>query len=360
MNLIFVTDGLFRRAGTERVICQLSQQLAINYPITIVVPGTTDAAFPASDMRHSLGIAEFPSKGLLRKIGHRLSMGRRLYCYVKRRKDFVLLSFTFDISLIAIVVGWLLKRRVIVSEHIYFGYHQRGPRALLRRLLYSMKHVQLIVLTDSDKKEFSKIGINATVIPNFVSQPSASRNTLSKNKKSSRTLLMIGRHSDQKDFEFALRAFHLSRLYERGWRMVIIGNGELFDHNVLVCNTLGLHAYVEFAGEVADVESYYRSADLFCLTSKFEAFPMVLLEAISFGLPVLSVDCPTGPREILANEEQIVPRNITIFSEALVRKGDDNDWRQIASSYNRTRAVEFSPSAAVEKMVSVISTQHRS
>ena len=76
-------------------------------------------------------------------------------------------------------------------------------------------------------------------------------------------------------------------------------DGNLYEqlNNKIVSH--GLQDYVKILPPVRNVERYYKSASLFMLTSHSEGFGMVLLEAISFGLPCISYDCPSGPRDIV-------------------------------------------------------------
>ncbi|MFP3339434.1 glycosyltransferase, partial [Micrococcus sp. SIMBA_131] len=85
------------------------------------------------------------------------------------------------------------------------------------------------------------------------------------------------------------------------WKLKIVGDGEnkaelstfILDNN--------LASSVELVGKTNNIEEYYNNAAIYCLSSRFEGFPMVLLETLSFGLPVVSFDCDTGPEEVLEN-----------------------------------------------------------
>jgi glycosyltransferase involved in cell wall biosynthesis len=111
-------------------------------------------------------------------------------------------------------------------------------------------------------------------------------------------IITVGRLKAQKNHSLLLRAF--SRVRQRvDARLMILGVGELESRIRQEIDVAGLADEVLMPGHVADPMPYYRSADLFVLSSNYEGFGMVLIEALASGLPVVSTDCPGGPAEIL-------------------------------------------------------------
>ena len=113
-------------------------------------------------------------------------------------------------------------------------------------------------------------------------------------------LLIIGRLDFNKDQATAIQAF--SVLKKRGYediRLVIAGDGPTRDELERLTQNLGVSDYVDFLGYVSDVDSLYLSAHAVLLTSHYEGFPNVLVEAIGFGVPILSFDILSGPSEII-------------------------------------------------------------
>ncbi|WP_407206408.1 glycosyltransferase [Citrobacter portucalensis] len=85
------------------------------------------------------------------------------------------------------------------------------------------------------------------------------------------------------------------------WKLVIVGDGELLERNIELSKILGIEKKTEFIRPQSDIYNYYKRASIFLLTSDYEALPMVLLEASAFGLPCISFDCDTGPRDIITH-----------------------------------------------------------
>lgn len=113
-------------------------------------------------------------------------------------------------------------------------------------------------------------------------------------------LLAIGRLTAQKDFPTLLRAFAEVRRAQP-CRLIILGEGP--DRVLLetLVRDLHLEAHVSLPGFVENPYAYLSRASLFVLSSRYEGLPTVLIEALACGAPVISTDCPSGPREILAD-----------------------------------------------------------
>ena len=111
-------------------------------------------------------------------------------------------------------------------------------------------------------------------------------------------LIAIGRLHPQKDYPTLLRAVSIVRR-TRPARLLILGEGPLQGELLAMRAALGLDDAVLMPGFVSDPRAYLEHADLFLLSSGYEALPTVVIEALACGTPVVSTDCQSGPREIL-------------------------------------------------------------
>ena len=113
-----------------------------------------------------------------------------------------------------------------------------------------------------------------------------------------RRVIAVGSFKAEKDFPTLLRAF--ARLREQvKARLLILGEGDERHGLEALVKELGLEHAVELPGFVLDPAPYYARADLYAMSSALEGLPTVLIEALDHGVPVVSTDCPSGPREIL-------------------------------------------------------------
>ena len=129
-----------------------------------------------------------------------------------------------------------------------------------------------------------------------------------------------------KDFKTLIEAFARFRELTRGQakesRLVIFGEGLLRDELEAQIRRLGLDGKVVLAGYTKYLMDNFRSADAFAFSSRYETFGNVLIEALAAGLPVVSTDCPVGPREVLQDGRfgQLVPvGDIQAMAEAMAR-----------------------------------------
>jgi glycosyltransferase involved in cell wall biosynthesis len=113
-------------------------------------------------------------------------------------------------------------------------------------------------------------------------------------------ILGAGRLEKQKDFETLLRAFRCVREVREA-RLVILGKGSRKEKLKVLAQSLGVEEHVLLPGFVDNPFKYMARADVFVLSSRFEGLPGVLIQAMAAGCPVVSTDCPSGPREILAD-----------------------------------------------------------
>ncbi len=130
--------------------------------------------------------------------------------------------------------------------------------------------------------------------------------------------------------------------------LVIIGQGDLRAELQERIEKLGLENRIRMPGYILDPSPYFRSADLFVLSSDYEGFGNVIVEAMSVGLPVVSTDCPDGPAEILNRGEfgTLVPiRDPMALARAIeLALSSKNDAER-----QRRRAAEFGEDGAVSR-----------
>ncbi|HHS83978.1 MAG TPA: glycosyltransferase [Gammaproteobacteria bacterium] len=111
-------------------------------------------------------------------------------------------------------------------------------------------------------------------------------------------ILSVGRLRPQKDFTTLIKAFHIVR-QQRDCRLLILGEGRERPTLETLVNDLGLQLEIQLPGFIANPLPCMKQAALFVLSSAWEGFGNVLVEALSTGVAVVSTDCPSGPREIL-------------------------------------------------------------
>lgn len=124
-------------------------------------------------------------------------------------------------------------------------------------------------------------------------------------------LLAVGSLTPQKGFDRLINAFHAAQGARLGWKLIILGEGGLRGPLTKQIEHLGLIGSVSLPGHAGNVGEWYECAHAFALSSLYEGFPNVLVEAMAYGCPPVSVDCDDGPRGIISHDENglIVPQN---------------------------------------------------
>lgn len=159
-------------------------------------------------------------------------------------------------------------------------------------------------------------------------------------------IVAAGRLEPQKDFATLIAAFASLRK-SRDARLMILGTGWMKESLAEQAKSLGIEADLAFIGWVADPASYIARADLFVLSSRFEGLPGVLIEALACGCPIVSTDCPSGPREILEDGRygSLVPVGDV---EALAVAIDETLSADIDRAVQKQRSRFFSVGTAVD------------
>jgi glycosyltransferase involved in cell wall biosynthesis len=117
-----------------------------------------------------------------------------------------------------------------------------------------------------------------------------------------RFILAVGRLEKQKRFDLLLEAFAQSQA-RQDCKLVIVGRGSQQEALEQAIKTLGLVERVILVGFDPNPYKYMAKADFQVMSSDYEGYPLVLIEALSLGCPIVSTDCPTGPREIIRHGE---------------------------------------------------------
>lgn len=303
-----------RIGGGQRVMIGLSRQFvsaghAVEL-ITLAGDGALSAEIPAGVSCHSL----IHGRGS----GLRLAMAALPLLAMRLRSghyDVVLSSMT-GTNLLS-VLAWVLAGkpgRLILREAV--SLHNTRSAALRRavRACYDLAD-RVICVSAGIAEGLAQHGIHPgrlTVITNPVDaerlRALSAQSVWMPDTGGMPYLVSIGRLTEQKDQATLLRAYASSGAVKTH-HLVLVGDGETRGALHVLARELGISARVHFAGAMANPYPVLAGAALLVLSSRWEGCPNVILEALSLGVPVVATDCPTGPRELLADGRygRIVP-----------------------------------------------------
>jgi GalNAc-alpha-(1->4)-GalNAc-alpha-(1->3)-diNAcBac-PP-undecaprenol alpha-1,4-N-acetyl-D-galactosaminyltransferase len=279
------------------LICLAESTRPISYPID-----------PSVDLRQIGVIGDSPSAlDLLFTGSQRIWSVRR--AILDSQPD-VVIAFMNTVNVITLCACLGTKIPVIVSDHIYPGFEDANQLwQLLMKISYKWAD-RVTVLTQSALSFYpATSGYRAVVMPNPILTPVVTADAppfLPAN-----SLVAVGRLHPQKGFDLLIQAFAQVHQLHPAWQLTILGEGEERAALEAMRDRLGLQDCVHLPGRVTNVNDYLAQADLYVMSSRFEGFPMALCEAMAVGTPVLSVDCLSGPREIITDgiDGMLVPAN---------------------------------------------------
>jgi glycosyltransferase involved in cell wall biosynthesis len=278
-----------------------------------------------------------PSPHLLAGV---LNNMRRLWVLRQAIRDVepdVLISFMAETNVLVLLASRGLEPSVIVSERVDPSRHSIGTVwSWLRRWLYHRAD-RVVVQSEQVRDWFSaSVGRDQlTIIPNPVNvthefDVGRALVDVTGHQPNQPTVIGMGRLTNQKGFDLLLQAFAAAVRELPEWQLILLGDGEERAALEGLAERLGLKGKVFLPGCVQNPQALLRQADLFVLSSRYEGFPNVLLEAMACALPAISFDCRSGPGEIIRDgvDGLLVPaEDVAALASTMTRLMGDPEQR---------------------------------
>lgn len=338
--ICFLTGTLNAFAGAERVTATIASELAARgYRVHILSLWDRGSCFALhSAITHDALFDQRPSfkRAYLQTV-------RGIRQYIVRHQVDVLIDVDTMLTLFTLPATFGLPTRRVSWEHCNFDQDLGKPARRLARRLAARFNARVVVLTERDKARWQSAlshPHNIVAIPNPLpfDLPESPASRLHP------TVLAVGRLSQAKGFDILLRAWSEVRHVRPEWKLQIVGEGEERGALEKLRSELGLELSVSLPGARADIDAAYRDASIFCLSSRYEGFGLVLLEAMAFGLPIVSTACETGPKALLEDGIQAVtvPTDTPqALAQALIRVIGDPQLQQSLAVAGRAMAASY-------------------
>ncbi|KQR91847.1 hypothetical protein ASG01_12640 [Chryseobacterium sp. Leaf180] len=313
MRIIFSTDQTYLHGGIEKVMAEKANYFAdvLGYEVIILTSEQKhrNACYILSEKikQLDLGInynrskSFFSIENLLKIPKHFLSLKNK---YKMLNPDFVIVSnFGFDFYMTPFINRGSKKIKEFHSSRFFEHKIRSTSLSVLTRLRYKITdwieslYDRIIVLNPEEITFYKSSKIS--VISNPVTLPTTIANL--KNKK----VIAAGRINQVKGFDKLIESWIKVHNIFPDWELHIYGEDYLGTKNELQKLIIQYHLekVIFFRGVTTDSIKTFSEYSIYALSSQTECYPMVLLEALSVGLPVVSFDCPTGPRHILTHLE---------------------------------------------------------
>ena len=338
-KIVFCTPALYMAGGVERVLTLKANYFAeqFGYDVTIILTEGKNKpyAYPISKkvklINLDINFEELWNCSFLKKV-FLYYRKQRIY---KKKLTAELMQIRPDIT------DSLLRREINFLSSIKDGSKKIGElhvnranyrnfevneanfiknifaKLWMKNLVRHLRELdKFVVLTEEDKCHWNEL-LNVVAIPNPLPFQMDKLSPLT-----SKRIVAVGRYVYQKGFDLLLQAWSIVEKHCADWDLAIYGQGdrEPYEKQIddLKIDRKRCHLY----GPTNDIRREYLNSSIFAFSSRFEGFGMVLVEAMSCGLPVVSFDCPCGPKDIVTNgvDGFLVPNgNVGQFAEQLLR-----------------------------------------
>ena len=354
-TLLYITNAIDGSGGLERVLSVKTKVLAEDYGydihvVTLNQKSKTDLFFPFSEkiIQHNLEV----SGNTIQYISKYISEIKNVISEIKPNVILVC-----DDGLKAFFLPQILGNKIPiiyerhVSKLIEISENQGFIKGVFTKLKFTLMDFlakdfsKFIVLTEGNKNEWKLKNIQ--VIPNPLPFFPVEKSSL-QNKK----VIAVGKQSYQKSYDRLLKSWALLDKEFQDWELHIYGK---FDENLGLENLakdLKIENQVYFHLPEKNIEKKYSESSIFVLSSRYEGFGMVLIEAMSFGIPCVSFDCNYGPSDIIKdNEDGFLIKNgdEETFVEKLQLLMKDENLRKEMGEKARENVQRFSPQNVVKQ-----------
>jgi glycosyltransferase involved in cell wall biosynthesis len=324
MKLLYITNQICGAAGLERVLSIKASYLAdkFDYEVHILTLNQGDSPL----------FYKFSEKLIYHDISFNGSKINYFLQYLKGIKTAInkinpdVISVCDD-GLKGFFIPYFTKKPcpMIYERHVSKQVEVTNDKSnflssFIQKIKYSLmqygakKYDAFVVLTNGNLNEWDlkNIMVISNPLP-FLSEKNS--------KLSNKIVLAVGRQSYQKGYDRLLKSWQKVNKKHPDWKLVIYGKFDDSLNLIATTNKLKISDSVNFYEPVKNIEDKYKEASIYVMSSRFEGFGMVLIEAMSYGLPCVSFDCPHGPSDIISQyKDGILVKNgdVQNFSKSII------------------------------------------
>lgn len=357
-RLAFVTYCMLS-GGAERVISILSNNLIEQYEVYIITLIDSPSFYKLDSkitLLHST-VKPKDSTNILEAINFNYKTYKSILAIFRNEHIDICIGFMTSNNILATLASKRMGIPVIISERNNPYLQNESTSSfwkILRRVVYPAANI-LVVQTQQIKTFYTPFikKQNIRTIPNPINPDFDTINKIAKEN----IILNVGRLENQKGHDVLISAFAKSNL--KDWKLYIIGEGSLRSTLTELIQQLNLNDKVKLLGRKENVADYYKKSKIFAFSSRFEGFPNALLEAMYFGLPCISTDCPTGPSELIKNKINgfLVPVNdIESLSKKIETLSESENLRASIGEEAQKSVEPYSSKVIVNEWNEIIKT----
>ncbi|GGJ89032.1 glycosyltransferase family 4 protein [Parabacteroides faecis] len=304
MKLAIVINDITPAAGTERITIMLCNTFIKKGHDVVIISCYKEFEKISYEVSSKAKIIYINKNKPKNKIIYwtldRIKIINRLNKILKNNNLDIIIGQSFPINFLLYFCN--ISHKIIACEHIFYNYYPKAIR-ILRKYIYKSFY-KVVVLTDKDKLKFSEHINNVYAIPNINLFKSDKKSDL-KNKK----IISVGRLVKQKGYDILINATKDIFIEHPDWELNIYGTGKCFNELKSQIEDLSLQNNIFLRGKSINIKNEYLKSSIYVMSSRFEGFGLVLVEAAVCGLPIISFDCPNGPSDVLSPDLGILVKN---------------------------------------------------
>lgn len=360
-KIVFLTPALYMAGGVERVLTLKANYFAehYGYDITIILTEGKgkSLAYPISDkievVNLDVNFEELWSCGFCKKVFLYLKK-QRIY---KKRLTKTLMQIRPDIT------DSLLRREINFITNIKDGSKKIGELHINRlnyrnfeasdtnffkkqfsiiwmnRLVSHLKRLdRFVVLTEEDKAAWPELS-NVVAIPNPLSfSPQTSSPLMNKR------IIAVGRYVYQKGFDMLLQAWKIVEQHCPEWHLDIYGDGNRIPYENILESLEIDRTRCRLNGVTHNIQMEYANSSVFVVSSRFEGLSMAMLEAMSYGLPLVAFACPCGPRDVIEDGKNgylVENGNVPKLAEKLISIMLNSETRKLMGGSAKKKSEQY-------------------
>ncbi len=359
MKIVYLTDQIYLTGGAEKILIQKLNYWVEFYGYEVKLITTNQEGkkpfYPLNkqvelidlDINYIEGVSFFSPYNFLKLPKHILKLNKELK---KFKPDAI---FVISRSFVRFIAPIVARKYAIYNEYhtSYYGGHlgyvnssfvKKLKFKLVKRVTKFIEsfYTKIIFLNQEEYDHFKLE--NSVIIPNFFDEIEFDTEVEKKNK-----IITLGRLCYQKGYDLLIDAWVIVDAKVQGWELNIYGNGEDQEKLSNQINSKNFKNPLYLNAAIDNINEKLSEAAFYVMSSRFETFPMVLLEALSNKLPVVSFDCPTGPRSMVIDGEDAIlakPNDVEDLAKKILILINDIKLRNTMSDKAKINVTRFSPS----------------
>lgn len=355
LNLLYITNGINNSGGLERVLAVKASYLAdnLNYKVHILTlnDGNNESfyEFSAKIIFHDIKVGSNPLK-------YFLSYRAGIKNIIKAIKPNVISVCDDGLKGMLFPLIFGKKIPVIYERHasVKLNFLTNQNLTLIKIIRNNVeqklmvfgakKFDAFVVLTKGNKKDWPNV--ECIIIPN----PSPFKVVEKLVKKREKVVLAVGTQSYNKGYDRLIKIWNIVHKKHPDWKLKIFGKTTKNLNLQQEIDLLDLNKTIVLHKPVQNIEDQYNEASIYVMPSRSEGFGMVLIEAMSFGVPCISFDCPHGPADIIKDDENgylIDNGDIERFAKAIIKLIEDKEKRSMMGYNAILNAKRYTPEKIV-------------